>query len=62
MDIVWIIFYQFIICIAVAGVCWYVKIRTKLVYGNEMYVFTDITIVEQILKIRNTTRPHNKPG
>ena len=38
------------------------KIRAKLVYGNDMYVFTNITTSEQILKIRNTTRPHIKPG
>ena len=38
------------------------KIRAKLAYGYDMYVFTNITIFEQIIKIRNTTRPHNKPG
>ena len=55
-------FYQLIICIPVAGFADMCKIRAKLVYGDDVYVFTNITIFEQILKIRNTPRPHNKPG
>ena len=38
------------------------KIRAKLVYGNDMYVFTNFTIFEQILEIHNTTISRNKPG
>ena len=55
-------FYQLLICIAVAGFADMCKIRAKLVYGDDMYVFTNITVFVQILKIRNTTRPNNKSG
>ena len=30
MDVVWIIFNQLLICIAVAGVCWYVQDSCKI--------------------------------
>ena len=58
MNVVWIISINLsFVLLGFADMC---KIRAKLVYGNNMYVFTNITIFEQILKIRNTTRPHNK--
>ena len=62
MDVVWIIFINLSFVLRLLGFADMCKIRAKLVYGNDMYVFTNITIVEQILKISNTTRPHNKPG
>ena len=62
MDVVWIIFINLSFVLRLLGFADMCKIRAKLVYGNDMYVFTNITIFEQILKIRNTTRPHNKPG
>ena len=62
MDVVWIIFINLSFVLPLLGFADMCKIRAKLVYGNDMYVFTNITIFEQILKIRNTTRPHNKPG
>ena len=60
MDVVWIIFINLSFVLRLLGFADMCKIRAKLVYGNDIYVFTNITIFEQILKIRNTTRPHNK--
>ena len=57
MDIVWIIFINLSFVLRLLGFADMCKIRAKLVYGNDMYVFTNITIFEQILKIRNTNRP-----
>ena len=62
MDVVWIIFINLSFVLRLLGFADMCKIRAKLVYGNDMYAFTNIIIFEQILKIRNTTRPHNKPG
>ena len=63
MDVVWIIsFINLSFVLRLLGFADMCKNRAKLVYCNDMYVFTNITIFEQILKIRNTTRPHNKPG
>ena len=62
LDVVWIIFINLSFVLRLLGFADMCKIRAKLVYGNDMYVFTNIIPFEQILKICNTTRPHNKPG
>ena len=62
MGVVWIIFINLSFVLRLLGFADMCKIRAKLRYGNDMHVFTDITIFEQILKIRNTTRPHNMAG
>ena len=59
MGIVWIIFINLSFVLWLLGFADMCKIRTKLAYGNDMYVLTNVTIFEQILKIGNTTRPHN---
>ena len=58
MNVVWIIFINLSFVLRLLGFADMCKIRAKLVHGNDMYVFTNITIFEQILNIRNTTRPH----
>ena len=62
MDVAWIIFINLSFVLWLLGFADMCKIRAKLIYGNDKYVVTNITIFEQIIKIRNTTRPHNKPG
>ena len=61
MDGVWISFINLSFVLGFWGFTDMCRIRAKLFYGNDMYVFTNIAIFEQILKIHNTPRPHNKP-